>query len=222
MGTSPDGIIGSHIKDCLYRQFGNPTFPYAAKFFGCYVIVADPKDITLAHGKVKDYPFSMSGSFTYPAGVSPCSIMVSDGKVIHDTSCHYWQGKPETVLYYTKDGVIDTMLTKSTDYLPKDVVWAIGGGQIAPTFNNVAEGFTDAYADVFRKTSHNAIGFDKYGNILGIYHPNCTLNNFQQRLLFMGIIRGIFVDGGHISAMNADTIRKNVHQKQGYIIRFER
>lgn len=236
LGSYADGIAGASTWDAGMRfldaeGYLDIEFPYEVYQWGCKVMFTKPNRVVVLNGEGKydvgDFKYSISGSFTSPSGVKPCSILVNDGKVIRRESCHYptWDGrKPETVIWRKNDGELGMSLIHLADELPSDIDWAIGGGQIVKDgvaeFNEVAEGFTGRFSDVFRSTAHCAVGFDKFGNVLGVYHKSCTLRDFQRRCVSIGMVNGIFVDGGHISAINAGGLIANINQKQGYIIQF--
>ena len=231
LGTKADGILGEHTTDVLYRQFAKPKLPYEGHFFGCDVIIGDPEKTNPFNSRGRnntgDFAFTMSGTFTYPSGVNPISIMVSKGIVIYNASCRIWAGYPETVLYYTKDGKFGKKLCKTASELPDNVLWAIGGGDMKP-LKPLEEGFCRFthngivydHSDVYRRTSHNCIGYDQFGNVIGVYHHNDTITGMQTRCDNIGLVDVIFLDGGHISSINAGTIRRNVNQKQGSMIQF--
>ena len=228
LGTAPDGIIGNHTVDVLYRQFASPEMPYELSAFGCKVVITKPSEVTLydtgGMWSVKDFSYSMSGGFTAPSGVKPCSMLIDDGQVLWGRACHAntWDGeKPEGVLYYTNQGKLGTRVVRLASELDDlDIKWAIGGLTMLPYFNAEAEGFVGRFSDVFRYTAHNAIGYDRYGNIIGVYHNRCTLQTFRQKCKNIGLVEAISLDGGHISAFNCGTLTANVHQKQGSIVSF--
>ena len=229
LGTAPDGSPGPHTWDVLYRQFASPGMPYEGKFFGCYCIIGDPDKLQLIDGygvkNVSDYNYSMSGSFTAPSGVSPISIMVNDYKTIRFESCHApsWDGGlPETVLCY-KDGRNWMELVTYVSQLSELPKWAVGGMQLirdgSKQFNNIAEGFTGRFSDVLRRTYHTCIGFDKYGNVIGVYGYG-TARQMQDKCYNIGLVNAIMLDGGHLAAVNTPAYMKNIKQRQGYIIKF--
>lgn len=231
LGSYPDGLPGESTWDAAYRFLMHEgyipkMFPYANEQWGSKVVFSTPDRIKLIdpNGPLSKHYWSMSGSFTYPSGEKPCSIMVNEGKDIFTYACHYYQGKPETVLYYTNNGDYGLKLCKHTGDLPEGVIWAIGGAQLIrdgkPAFEFESEGFTGIYSDVKRTTAHNAIGFDKFGNVLGVYHNRCSADDLQRRCFNIGMVDGIMLDGGHISAINCGELKANINQKQGYAILF--
>ena len=234
VGTLDDGKAGPSTWNNFYKHFGNSgsidiRYPYDTKEFGCYVITSTydrvkPVDNDGRSG-VGSYAYSMSGSFTYPSGQRPISIMVKDGVVISSVACHYWtMDKPEGVLYCHYDGSYGMKQCKLANELPEGVKWAVGGLTMIrdgkPYFQFAVEGFTGKYSDVKRTTAHNAIGFDKYGNVLGVYHPYCSLASFQSRCISLGMVDGISLDGGSVSAINTPTYKKNLYTRQGYAIQY--
>ena len=238
IGTLPDGKPGPATYDTFYRFMSSigkidVKLPYEVQMFGCDCIIGDPNVLDAKNTKgnhaVISFPYSMSGSFTTVEGDGhrvPISILVSNGNIIRNDACHLapWDGsKPETVLYYTYDGKHGKMLVKTAAELMKkvdNVKWAIGGGDIN-VFRFEEEGFTGKFSDVARYTAHNAIGFDRYGNIIGLYHKKCTLSSLRERCKSIGLVEAIFLDGGSISAINAGVLQRNIYLKQGYLISFK-
>ena len=228
-----DGLLGPHTVDCMYRDNAAVVkYPYEARFYGCDVIVGDLDAFILfaPNGKkCRDYKYSMSGTFTYPAGKTAISIMISEGKVIRDRSCRSWAGYPETVLYYTYNGKVGMQLAQYASELPSNVKWAIGGGNLM-NFNAVKEGFCEFYVngkrfnhgDVFRKTAHVGYIIDHLDNVIGVYHPHCLMTHFRKKVLSMGAKLAVFVDGGHIPAMNTETIDHNTSEPQGSMTQFKK
>lgn len=222
--TRPDGDPGRHTWSCFYLSVvpkERIKFPYSIKAFGNWLHITDPELVKPFHAKgenVSSFKNVVSGSFSYNG--LPISIMVSDGKVIHPHSCHLWNdghGYPESVLYYTYDGKHGIKQCRTAKDLPKNVKWAIGGaGMIGD--NAKEEGFIGRYADVFRRTSHMLIGFDKYGYFNAIevrYQNKSQMIAHMQKL---GIEEYILLDGGHITASNIDGHRYNLYTKQQYLI----
>ena len=235
VGTLEDGKIGASTINNFYKFMGNLgsiqiQYPYETNEFGCYVITGNPKETKLINGEgkksVSNYDYSMSCTFTHPSGVTPISIMISDGKVIQPNSCRYWAGFPETVLYYTTDGKFGKKLVTHANQLPDNILWGVGGGDLKH-FRLDIEGFKKFYhqgkwydhSDVTRYTSHHGVGYDKYGNVLLISHKSCTLASFQARCKSLGMVDGIFTDGGSVCAYNAGIYKHKTTQRQGSIIK---
>jgi hypothetical protein len=241
IGTLADGKPGpstyNTFEKYLYSEgLVDLRFPYESKEFGCVTITGKPERLSVKSTKgkhsVSTFPYSMSGSFTYPSGVNPNAIMINGGSVIHSYSSHHWAGYPETVLYYTQSGKHGKKLIHNASELPEDTLWAIGGYDLNDLTMGEKEGFAKFskllngktkwfdYRDVYRYTKHNAIGFDKYGNIVGVFHKACTSASLQKRCEDIGLVDMIGLDGGSVSAINGGSLKYNTHLKQGFLIQF--
>ena len=236
LGSLDDGIAGASTWDSAlrfleYEGYTTLRMPYSDTQFGCKVAITRPHQVRLydtegAYG-VNAFSYSMSGTFTIMQGDGkrkPISIMINEGHVLRGSACHAYTTMgnfPEGILYYTNGGKLGTTTARFASELKDlDIRWAIGGLTMLPKFNAEAEGFTGVFSDVFRYTSHNAIGFDKYGNIIGVYHRKCTLKTFQKKCRSIGLVEAISVDGGSISAINAGSLKANIYLRQGSIIGF--
>lgn len=175
------------------------------------------------------YADCLSGSFTYPSGVSPCSILVNKGTTIRSDACHAWLGFPETVLYRYKDGTFGIGKYKSANEIPnrQNVLWAVGGMGLLSMYNPAEEGFSKFtkngkaynYTDVLRDTNHTVLAI-KNNECYGLYVPSMTgseVNAFCKEHKFD---MAVMLDGGHIAAINTDDIKINVGQQQGYALQF--
>src|SRR5665647_887650 len=170
---------------------------------------------------------TISGSFTYPSGQLPCSIMINKGVDICSTSCHAWLGFPETVLYRYKDGSFGIGKFINTSEIPKrtDVLWAIGGMGLIDKYNPAEEGFskfvknniTYDYSDVTRFTSHTLIGV-KNNKIYLCCIPSMNGSQVNQYAKQCEFEYSVMLDGGHISAINSTDIKINLSTVQGYAI----
>lgn len=175
------------------------------------------------------YNNTILGSFTYPSGDKPCSIMINAGKDIFSSACHSWLGFPETVIYRYKDGKFGVGKFKSTTEIPNraNVLWAIGGMGLLDKYNPDEEGFsrfvkngkTYDYSDVRRRTAHNILGIkDNKCYLVYVSNMNGTeINAFAKKCGFEIAILG---DGGHLAAINGSEsyAKININTKQGYAI----
>lgn len=192
-----------------------------------YCIEADDILVFDPNGGLKNWANTISGSFTYPSGDKPCSIMINKGKDVFSYACHSWLGFPETVLYRYKNGNFAIGKYKSTSEIPNrnDVVWAIGGMGLLDKYNPGEEGFSKFtkdgknynYSDVLRKTSHTLIGV-KGNKIYLVYVPLMTGSQVNDYATKCGFSMAIMLDGGHISAMNSTDYKINLNTRQGYAI----
>ena len=218
-----NGWIGNQTLVDLAVKLGVDCWPLTLKIYGYPVIVA--KDFIPFNPGCKPltgYANSMLGSFTYPRAVTPCSILVNNGEVIHGSSCHAFNNKPESVIYKLKDGTVGVKRVTYSSELPKNADKAVGGFGLLGNYSPIAEGFTGAYSDVTRNTAHNAIAY-KNGMWYGIYFGGMTAqavntlcaNKFKFEYAIM-------LDGGGLAAMNGgeNFARINTKTKQGYAIQF--
>lgn len=214
----PDGIIGPQTIDSLYRQFAEVEYPYEEKFFGGIVIYTKNIEIDYSQNKraVKDIPYSISGVFQWNS--KAISVLVSEGKVINNSSSHAWLKQPETILYKTHHGVLGAIRAISIPYdLISDIEWAVSGVGLH-NYNPTAEGFTGAYSDVLRSTGHTGIGITEENEIALLY-KKCNGPQFKDWAINkLGLKFAIMLDGGHIAAINTPKYKYNIYQKQNNII----
>lgn len=192
-------------------------------------IVADDILLFDPNSGLKSYANTILGSFTYPSGDKPCSIMINKGVDIYSYSCHSWLGFPETVIYRYKDGKFGWGKFKSTSEIPNraNVVWAIGAMGLLDKYNPAEEGFSKFtkngkiydYSDVLRTTNHNMLGI-KDGKCHLIYLANMSgyqVNTFAKN---NGFEMAIMLDGGHLAGINGSEsyAKINIDTKQGYAI----
>jgi len=197
------------------------------KLNGMPCIVADDILLFDPGGGLKNWANTISGSFTYPSGQTPCSIMINKGKDICSTSCHGWLGFPETVLYRYTDGTFGIGKFITTSQIPKrkDVLWAVGGMGLLDKYNPAEEGFSKFtkngkaynYTDVLRLTSHTLIGV-KDNKIYLIYVPSMTGPQVNAYATKCGFDSAVMLDGGHISAIHSEEHKINLTTVQGYAI----
>lgn len=218
IGAAEDGILGPASAVDLAVAVGAKCWPLTIALFGQPVIVC--KDITvLAPGKgTKHYANSLSGSFSFQK--KPCSILVSDGKVLWQTACHAWLGQPESVLYRLENGKVGMKRCLSAEELPKGVRWAVGGMGLGKTYAPKTEGFSGQYADVLRRTNHTVLGV-KNDMVYLVYCKSMTgeqVNSFVTDKLKLEL--AVMLDGGHVAAINGEErfAQINTAQNQYYLI----
>jgi len=222
LNTRPDGYPGRHTWSCFYLAMcKNIKFPYTIKAFRNYLHITDPKLVRPFNPKgksLKTLRNCISGSFSYRK--LPISIMVYEDDVIRATPCHYWLDKPESVLWYSKDGKYGISQVKNADRLPKNLLWAIGGSGMK-LGDNIKEGFVGPYSDVFRRTSHMLIGFDAYGYFNAVEVSYMNKSQIILHMAKLGIETYILLDGGHVTASNVDGHSRNLNTPQYYAISLE-
>jgi hypothetical protein len=155
---------------------------------------------------------------------------VQDGRVKQKYACHYWYDRPESVLYRLTDGTVGMARVGTTDELPKNVRWAVGGLGLLDNYDPKAEGFckltkdgrTENFSDVLRDTDHTVLGY-KDGLFYMVYCKSMTgaqVNAFAKKL---GLEMAVMLDGGHVAAINGgeEYAKINLKQKQYYAIQGE-
>jgi len=174
-----------------------------------------------------NYLYAISGSFTYPSGVTPCSILVNKGNVIAGSACHAWLDFPETVIYRLNNGKIGIRKVRYASELPNEVRWAVGGMGLLDNYKPSEEGFSRFwkngkyynYTDVLRKTNHTVLGI-KDGYTIGYYLYNMSGSQVNAYCKAQGLTMAIMGDGGHIPAINTPNKKINISTRQGYGIQF--
>ena len=215
VGAVQDGSIGTQTMSDIACRLGADCFPLALTIYDNPVIIA--KDILPAAvgSPLSCYANAISGSFSYQK--KPCSILISNGKLVCGAACHAWFGKPESVLYRLTDGSFGLRKILYSTELPNRVSWAIGGVGLLDRYNPTEEGFTGSYGDVLRSTNHTMVGV-KNGYVYLCYVSNATgaqVNDYAKRL---GLERAVLLDGGHVAAINSGDRRINTAQTQYYIV----
>lgn len=219
-GLTPDGVVGPMTWAKLNGIEQGIT---DKKVLGVKCIECN--EITIAEikgkGSVSKYANSICGTFTSPSGVNVCSILVSNGKILGSYSCHFWpnQGNyPESVIYRLEDGTFGIKRCKTASELPVGVKWAIGGMGLGNNYNPGMEGFIGPYADVRRKTDHNALLIMPNNKILLALCENMDANQINAWVKKINAKYAILLDGGHLAAINSTQFKKRTTTKQGVIV----
>jgi len=224
LNTRPDGYPGRHTWSCFYlatEKKENIKFPYTIKAFRNYLHITDPKLVRPFNPKgnsIRNLKNCISGSFSWNR--EPISIMCYDDAVIRQFSCHYWLDRPESVLWYSKDGKFGISQIINAKDLPNNLLWAIGGSGLKYG-DAEKEGFTGKYSDVFRRTSHMLIGFDQYGYFNAVEVSYMNKSQMIEHMKKLGIDTYILLDGGHVTASNVDGHKRNLNTPQYYAISLE-
>jgi len=192
-----------------------------------HAIVSDDLLIFDPNGPLKNYADAMSGSFTWPSGKAPGSILVNKGVTVCGSACHAWLGYPETVLYRYRNGVFGIGRFKFDTDIPNraDVLWAFGGVGLLSLYKPSLEGFakfvvngkTYNYTDVLRKTAHTVIAI-KAGKCYQIYIHSMSAYQINLWVKNQGFEMAVMGDGGHIPAINGSTAdcKHNLYIQQGF------
>ena len=224
IGALANSYIGTDTSVLTVHKLGGGGFPYTVKMYGWPTIVSERILPFTPNGKpLKNYANSMLGSFTYPRGIAPCSILIANGKTVFGNSCHAHIGKPESVIYQRANGAVGAKRVLSASELPSDTVTAVGGMGLCSQYDPRAEGFTGSYADVTYANKHNILGY-KEGLWYGIYVSGLTgaqVNDLCAKKFKFAY--ALLLDGGGLAAINgAESFAKiNISSiKQGYVIQF--
>lgn len=226
IGSYVDGMIGPQVMSDIACVLKANCFPLTLKIFSNPVIIAPDLLPSPGTTSLSKYPNSINGSFY--GGGKPCSILVQDGKVLQEWSCHaYLYNKPEAILYKLYDGTVGVKEAVNANELPKNVKWAIGGLGLLNYYNPTKQGFckltangkTQDFSDVLRKTNHSMIGY-KNGYFYLVYCTNMNasgVNDFAKKL---GLKYAIMLDGGHIAGINGDEsfAKINTYIRQYYVV----
>lgn len=226
VNANPDNEIGTQTISDIACKLNSKGFPYTLKIYDAPVIIAEDIVPFAGNGScLADWGNCINGSF-YANG-KPCSILVQDGIVKQKYACHANYGKTESVLYKTKKGEVYITGVTSADYLPSDTIWAVGGMGLLDRYNPVLEGFckltangkTEDFSDVLRKTNHTMLGY-KNKHLYLVYCQNMDsigVNKLAQKL---GLEKAIMLDGGHIAGImgTEDFAKINTKTNQYYII----
>ena len=194
------------------------------------ILSARPENVIVAElangGACKNYTNCISGTFQYKNTAN--AILISNGRVISNTSAHGWLGFPDSVIMCLTDGTIaiDRVIGIPEEKLSQ-VRWAISGMGLLDNYNPAIEGYckftqggkTYDYSDVLRKTHHTALGV-KDAKVYGFYLANMTGAEVNAYLKEQGMEFGIMLDGGHVAAVHCDDYSANASQKQHNIVQF--
>jgi len=227
IGAVSDGMIGTQTMSDIACRLGADCFPLTLKIYSNPVIIA--KDLLPFAGKgreLKNFTNTINGSFY--GGGQPCSILIANGQVVQEWSCHaYLYNKPEAVLYKTKDGKVGVKEVVNAKELPGNIDWAIGGFGLIDYYNPTKQGFcrltangkTQDFSDVLRKTNHSMIGY-KNGYFYLVYCTNMTAMSVNEFAKKLGFELAIMLDGGHIAGINGEEsfAKINTSTSQYYIV----
>lgn len=215
VGAIADNYVGLQTMTDIARTVGAKCFPLGVDIYSNPVIIAEDLTPSAVSAPLSRYANAISGSFSYNG--KPCSILISNGKVICYEACHSWLNYPESVLYRKNDGAYGIKRCYTTAELPSGIRWAIGGFGLLENFDPAAEGFMGQYADVLRKTNHTMVGY-KGHHVYLCYCKNMTAGQVNDYAKKLKLDDAVMLDGGHVSAINSESSRINTAQKQYYIV----
>ena len=153
-----DGIVGSKTWSLMQKQLSD--LPIETKSLPKNIIEINPLDLKLSIQDKRADTIDLNNFITsgyqwhHKNGVTyPLSMMVSEGKIIHNGQPH---GKSAGTLIVYKDGSVNCKpildITKE-----KNVCFAVGGCSIYPQIKMKEEGFTGIYSDIGRNTDRPMI-----------------------------------------------------------------
>ena len=220
MGILDNGVIGTDTMTSIGIKVGADAFPVAVVMYGQPTVIAKDLIPFDPNGPISGYAYTLSGSFTWPAGEQPCSILVNRGVVERGAACHEWRDQPETVIYKLYDGRLGVKRVKTVAELPNNVKWAVGGMGLLKNYDPVTEGFTGDQAGALRKTGHTVLGY-KNSYLYGICFQNHSAEQINQ------IVRDNFkldaaikMDGGSVFGYNLAHMRNRTDWRYGYAVQF--
>lgn len=231
IGIAATGTVDNMLLLELAKKFNANIFPLTLELFNMPVIIS--KDILVFNpngAPVSWWLNCMSGSFTYPTAVKPCSIAINKGVDLYPNSSKYWAGFPESVIVRYKNNDTDIIRVKHSSEIPNrsEVKWAVGGMGLIDNYDPYLEGFRRFsvngvdynHSDVLRKTQHTVLGIsDGYCYLIYCkYMTGLEVSNFCKNNLKLDM--AVMLDGGHIPAINGSEpfAKINLTQKQGYAL----
>lgn len=207
---------------------GEVSYPCTVLLEGMPAILARNIVPFNPNGPLSGWNNTISGSFS--ASKQPCSILVQDGKVKQKYACHYWYDRTESVLYRLTNGTVGMARVGTTDELPKNLRWAVGGMGLLDNYDPAAEGFckltkdgrTEDFSDVLQDTDHTVLGY-KDGLFYLIYCKSMTDTQVNAYAKKLRLELAVMLDGGHVAAINGseDYARINLKQRQYYAVQAE-
>lgn len=151
--------------------------------------------IVVGKNRISDVEYSgVNGSFfwytsdndLYATGILKIKDLVLQGNSNHTPH-------KQSVLCYYQDGTLGIEIVNSVNELSKPTWWAIGGVGL---YDKDAEGFTGAYADIWRKTNHTSIGYDAEGYIYLVRSYNVERTQTVEHMKKLGCIGYMGLDSG--------------------------
>ncbi|MDD3414832.1 MAG: phosphodiester glycosidase family protein [Lachnospiraceae bacterium] len=153
---------------------------------------------TLSNAKVN----GINGTFfdtPRPALPQSCwGLAVNDGKPI-GANAYTTSGKgiKRGVIAWNGKEMICKRINRYTE-IP-NMKWGISGVMLMPDYNRYVEKYL---SDIYRKTNHTVIGFDKNFNIYMFVRTYSTMERLVKSCKFFNLIGAISLDGGGSSQLN--------------------
>ena len=220
LGIKEDGSKGPHTTDVEYRFIvENVKTPYALKTYGQLMVIGDPDKTypVKSEGRsLKYFKNAVNGGFSW-AGEA-ISILVRDHIVLRRYSAHQFMNKPDSVLCYYDNGMFQVHEVVDAHDIPnfKHLIWAIGGAGMGRHYNPTVQGFENhwyngnyyKFADVYRRTTHTVIGYDKFGYVIAVCFKNKDRKQMENHMENnLGIYDYVLLDGSSKFGYNIDDYR---------------
>ncbi len=224
-GAVVDGDFGHQslfnlfLEICDFDEYS----PVATELYNGYLIMANKNQVHFEMPRntkcVNDFDYAVSGTFQDEPKNKLVSILADQGKFFRATGSKAWRGKGEGTIYMTKSGEIKW---ERFQYMPtKDVEWAISGVTVHD-YHPVCEGFSGAFADVLRSTTHVLFGITQDDKVV-VFLKHCSMEALKY--ISDNILKlkySISLDGGHIPAIKSPKFSHNKFQRQNNLIWFGR
>lgn len=198
----------THVDTRGYKARWGKDFkkqsPKVQKKGSTYFVEVEPMDMKIsiqkkAANKINLENFVTPG-FQNTAKMEPVSILVSEGKVIHNSQPNAYvkdQVLPAGTLIVYKDGTVDVKRINDITREIKPVWFAVGGCMVLPDINLVKEGFVGEGAAIARNTIRPVIGWNpEKKKIIIAIRQGTTIERGQLTLKNLGCSKGITLDAG--------------------------
>jgi hypothetical protein len=240
IGAYDNGWIGCQTMSDLAIKVGADCFPVTLKIYGMPTIIGHDIIPFNPKGPLSKFKNSALGSFTYPRATTPCSILITGGKIESDgrvkkgdvewaEASRYWAGYPEAVMYKANGKVKMGEFKLAREVPGNPVEWAVGGFGLGAFWNPNGQGFkkikmpngkiSDFYTTVAYRTNHLVLGY-KNGMMYLVFCKNMTAEEVNKLMVKFNFEYALLLDGGGLAAMNGEEgfakIKTNI--KQGYAI----
>ena len=228
IGAYDNGWIGCQTMSDLAIKVGADCFPVTLKIYGMPTIIGHDIIPFNPKGPLSKFKNSALGSFTYPRATTPCSILITGGKIEWNEASRAWAGYPEAVMYKHGGKIKMGEFRYATD-LPKGTEWAVGGFGLMQFWNPDGQGFkkikmpngkiSDFYTTVAYRTNHLVLGY-KNGMMYLVFCKNMTAEEVNKLMDKFKFEYALMLDGGGLAAINGEESFAKIKTtiKQGYAI----
>ena len=205
-GYSPmivEHIIDKPIVEVPKVEVGTISY----EKFGLKIIESNPQDCYVAFMQGKNLRqlgvYGVNGTWQDNGNVkSPLAIwgLVANkyGAIGGNSYQNGVNGIKRGSIVYYQDGTLDVIRVDNLKEITKPIEWVMGGGSLIP---NIIDDEKFA-SDIFRNTQHTGIGYKGGRVYMFVTDTNCTMVEFRNRALKLGLDKAIFVDGGGSSQLN--------------------